>query len=426
MRSASRLVFRLAFVASVCFALVGSCATAFGQRERVVHRFTSVPDGSQTFAYLIPDNAGNLYGTTSQGGTANAGTVFELTPDGEDGWAETVLYSFQTSSDGNFPYGAVVFDGAGNLYGTTMYGGSTGYGTVYELTPAAGGGWTETVIHNFGDTGDGQYPQGALAIDAAGNLYGTTFAGGAHMKCDSSGDSCGTVFEISPSGSGWTESVLYSFGAHGDGHFPISAVTLDSSGNLYGTTMAGGRNKLGTVWQLSPSSRGWQETILHHFSNKGDGASPESDITLDDKGNLYGTTQSTVFQLAQRDETWELHTLHTFRGHSDGLIPSRRVVVGAFGNVYGSTEGGGSADCGGSGCGVIFRLSPESGHVWIENILRRLDGGADGVNAYPGLTMTPTGNLLGTTLYGGDNTSCSEGCGIVYELEGRSSGLRSK
>jgi uncharacterized repeat protein (TIGR03803 family) len=242
---------------------------------------------------LIFDAAGNLYGTTSAGGTYGYGTVYELTPKVGGGWAETILHSFNDDgSDGFSPFHAsLILDGLGNLYGTTYFGGTYGRGTVFELTPATGGIWTETVPHSFSFTwgeggGDGIYPEAGLTLDSAGNLYGTTLKGGAHYPNEE-----GTVFELTPeAGGGWVEHILHSFGGV-DGWNPAAALIFDSEGNLYGTTLSFGRDGGGTVFELTPQAGGgWTETLLQTFSYNGSDGFFPSDLVFGSEGKLCGMT----------------------------------------------------------------------------------------------------------------------------------------
>lgn len=237
--------------------------------------------------------------------------------------SDTVLHSFSKGSDGNFPdRGSLVFDSSGNLYGTTNLGGANSLGTVFELSPKAGGGWKETVIYNF-DNGDaGNSPQGGVILESNGALFGTTYSGGSHNG--------GTVFKLIPHSDGtWTEKVLHSFGQGSDGYAPIAGVTVDSAGNLYGTTVYGGAFSEGTVYKLTPDGDGnWSEKILHNFDNNGtDGADPYGVVILDSAGDLYGTT------------------------------------------YYGGTN-----TCGGPGCGIVFELSPGAAETWNETVLHNRNG----------------------------------------------------
>jgi uncharacterized repeat protein (TIGR03803 family) len=274
--------------------------TGGGWTEKIVHGFTiNGTTGSYPQASLIFDALGNLYGTTNAGGTHGPGAVFELMPKAGGGWTEKVLYSFNNNgTDGKLPRGGLIFDGGGNLYGTTYQGGSSNGGTVFKLTPAAGGGWTETVLHSFGSGQDGNTPMADLILDAAGNLYGTTFYGGANAF--------GMVFELTPgAGGSWTETVVHNFSNNAtDGGFPSVGLVSDSSGSLYGATQKGGSLGYGVVFKLTPTTGGsWTETVLHDFGSSRDGVSPQGNLIFDAVGNLYGTTYEggggwgTVFEI---------------------------------------------------------------------------------------------------------------------------------
>jgi len=265
--------------------------------EQVLHNFDNT-DGFGPDATLIFDSSGNLYGTTGGGGAYQNGTAFELTPTGGGNWSETVLHSFGNGTDGVSPMSPLVRDSAGNLYGTTWLGGTHqcgggGCGTVFELSPAVGGGWTEQVIHNFSNSGgDGNGPwSGALIFDASGNLYGTTTTGGAYL-CEGGSTGCGTVYEVSPAGDGnWTEQVLYSFNGAGTSGWNLTCSLLfDAAGNLYGTTYFGGAFEAGAVFELTSSGGVWTEQVLHSFGQGNDGATPGAGLIWDAAGNLYGTT----------------------------------------------------------------------------------------------------------------------------------------
>ncbi len=242
-------------------------------------------DGASPEAGLIFDPEGNLYGTTVQGGDSQKGVAYELSPAAGGGWNETVLWDFGAGTDGANPNGALIFDSLGNLYGTTANGGVNNYGTAFELSPA-GGEWTETILYKFGSSSnDGIYPLSSLVFDSAGNLYGTTSGGGTKGY--------GTVFELSPASGGvFSEDILHNFEGGNYGFQPEEEqLVFDSSGNLYGTTLQGGAHGAGIVFELSPSAGGhWTEKLVHAFGVGTDGAAPFSGVTLDSAGNLYGTT----------------------------------------------------------------------------------------------------------------------------------------
>lgn len=270
-----------------------SCGTVFrlihtpsGWSETILHAFGGASDGSYPQGPVILDAQGNLYGTTQSDGdpVCKCGTVYEIQHLANGHWSKKRLYAFTSGSDGAAPFAGLAFDGAGNLYGTTVDGGSFNSGTVFKLSPAGGGAWTESVIYTFGSaSGDGSWPSGDLTIDSLGNLYGTTSGGGAGF---------GTVFELSPSGGSWTENVIHTFQGGADGSTPYSSLTFDSAGNLYGTTWTGGTNNAGTVYELSPAGGGdWTETLPIVFNGK-NGMELSGGVIFDKQGNFYGGTEA--------------------------------------------------------------------------------------------------------------------------------------
>lgn len=348
---------------------------------------------------------------------------------------EAVLYSFCTNSpycpDGAFPFAPVIVNQKGLIYGTTYKGGSLycggyGCGEVFELGLTPKGTWAAKVIHSFfGGIGEGAFPEAGLVSDAAGNLYGTTSAGG-QVGCGQYG--CGTVFELTPSGSGaWTEQVLYAFCSASncaDGSVPLASLILDAAGNLYGTTASGGINTgnknctfsgCGTVFELRKRPNGtWAEKILYLF-NFEDGAFPEANLTFDAAGNLYGTTSEggtygfgTVFELSPTSNgSWTKAVLYNFN-FPDGKNPLAGVIFDPGGNLYGTTFSGGTgAACVYSfGCGTVFELSPGSNGEWTEQVLYSfcaIDTGicTDGSNPWGAVTFDGADRLLGTTNLGG-------------------------
>jgi uncharacterized repeat protein (TIGR03803 family) len=278
------------------FAFLTTAVPLFAaSKEKVLHSFFRIgTDGADPFASLIIDAAGNLYGTAPYGGDYGKGVVFELMPAGNKHWTEKVLHSFsQAVNDGYFPEASLIFDAAGNLYGTTFYGGAhgsgcggNGCGAVFELIHGANGHWTEKVLHSFSDSGqDGYNPIAGLIFDGAGNLYGTTESGGSGCG----GWGCGVVFRLTPRANGkWTEKVLYAFVGGTDGANPYAGVVLDLAGNLYGTTESGGAYAVGTVFQLIPSKNGkWTESVLYSFCSASgctDGNGPIAGLILDAAG----------------------------------------------------------------------------------------------------------------------------------------------
>jgi uncharacterized repeat protein (TIGR03803 family) len=247
--------------------------------ETVLFTFGNTNDGNNPTGDLTFDAAGNIYGTTQTGGfecedTVYCGTIYELTRNGST-WTESLLYIF-TNGNIALPYSGVIFDQAGNLYGTT----TNGAGAVFQLTQS-GSSWTLNDLHGFGNPGDGAMAVGGLIFDPAGNLYGTTQAGGSNNT--------GTVYKLAPSGGGWTESVIYSLPANSDDG-PFSGLTRDAAGNLYGTTCGGGSHLSGSLFKLIPSGGGWVGTTLYSFTGGSDGYCPMSGLVVDGNGNLYGTT----------------------------------------------------------------------------------------------------------------------------------------
>jgi uncharacterized repeat protein (TIGR03803 family) len=318
----------------------------------LLYAFKGGSDGSNPAGNIVFDSAGNLYGVTQSGGSFGLGAVYKLTPgaDSNSRWTENIIYSFQGNSDGSQPFAGLTMDSAGNLYGTTNFGGTNGVGTVYELTPAEGGSWTESVLHSFGQGQDGAYCWAEVILDSSGNLYGTTVLGGA--------DGGGTVYELSPGSGGWTEQVLYSFTGSSDSGIPKAPVWLDASGNLYGTASGDGTGSPGAVFELSPNSDGtWTEHTLHMFGSQGDGSTPLSGLTPDTSGNLYGTTYvggahgaGTVYQVRlASDGKWSEGVVYSFAG-SDGNAPHTGVTIGK-GVLFGTTAEGGAADS-----GVVFGI----------------------------------------------------------------------
>jgi uncharacterized repeat protein (TIGR03803 family) len=408
--------------------------SSYAQTETVIYSFVAPGhDGHTPYAAVVFDSAGNLYGTTYLGGTHNFGTVYELSPVSGGGWVETVLHSFTGGLDGGNPQAPLILDASGNLYGTTILGGSSSQGTVFELSPVTGGGWHETVLHSFSNGLDGANPTGALVFDSAGNLYGTVGSGGI--------DNHGIVFEMSPPASGgtWHFSILHSFTGGTDGRVPFANLIFDSAGNIYGTTAYGGNsadcvprglNGCGVAYELSPTTGGgWHETLLHTFTGGHDGAFPIVGLTFDASGNLYGSTYTggdnsncitsdtsgcgVVFQLSQSGGVWHETTLHAFSGAADGSDPNA-VIPDSLGNVYGSTQLGGDTTSGGcdpNGCGVVFELSPLTGGGWHETILHDFTGSPDGTLPAAALIFDSSGNLYGTTAAAG-----ADGQGTIFEI----------
>jgi uncharacterized repeat protein (TIGR03803 family) len=349
---------------------------------------------------------------------------------------EVVLYSFGSNpNDGDIPNGGLVFDSSGNLYGTTQRGGAYGGGTVFELTPTLSGGWTETVIYNFcsqAKCADGGVPEAGLIFDAAGNLYGTAAIGGMYSGGTCAGAGCGTVFQLSPPsvpGGTWTQTVLWNFRGNlgGDGAQPRGRLTWDTAGNLYGTTVNGPYSfSLGTVFELSRNvDGGWTESILYAFCKNGppcpDGSEPNAGVSFDDSANLYGTTESggfddqwgTVYRLSpQEDGTWEESTLHQFTPEGGGN-PMSEVNFDQEGNLYGTFYDGRSGDP--AQCGGLWKLSPRNDGSYSASALLLNPSGANGCGPAASLFMDSKADTVFATTEEGSPL----GKGTVFNVTGK-------
>jgi len=336
---------------------------------------------------------------------------------------EKVLHAFSGGTrDGCLPNAGLIFDAVGNLYGTTISCSTHGSGIVFEL--ASGSKWTETVLHSFGAGNDARDPWAGLVFDAGGNLYGTTHDGGLS----------GAVFQLTPSSSGWKETVLHRFNyLHGDGSDPFAGLVLDQAGNLYGTTSYGGKYLAGTVFGLKKSSSGhWKESILHNFGQVNDGGNLQSGLIWGADGSLYGTTTfggshakecspgcGTVFKLTPTSGGWKEHILYSFNwvpGGRDGYGPYAGVAFDAAGNLYGTTAAGGTSTACVDGCGTVFKLTSTQGGGWKESILHEFDQGPGGNAPFAGVVVDKAGNLYGTTVGGGIGPCQRGGCGVVFKL----------
>lgn len=363
----------------------------------VLYSFTGGMDGGVPYSGLVRDAKGNFYGTTSVGGAHNYGAVFELTEAGK----ESVLYSFTGGVDGAFPLAGLVEDGAGNLYGTANTGG-VGYGTVFELNAKTG---KLKVLHTFAGGTDGAYPYlGALVLDGARNLYGTTVYGGS-STCGS-GNGCGTVFKLDTNN---TETILHVFEGGEDGSFPYAGLVGDAAGNFYGTTNAGASG-FGTVFKLDSTGK---VMGLHSFSGGKDGGHPIAGLFRDAKGNLYGTTYvggvaefccGVVFKV---NKAGKEAVLYKFKDKVDGGFPYAGLIQDSVGNLYGTTFEGGV-----NGWGTIFEVSAKK-----ETVLYSFTGKNDGGEPYAGLIRDTAGNIYGTNSVS-DGKACGYGaCGVVFVLK---------
>jgi uncharacterized repeat protein (TIGR03803 family) len=408
--------------------LVIAIQPARAQTFKVLHTFHGGKhDGADPGGVLVRDNAGNLYGTAAYGGTGNCsqygcGTVFKLNKAGKQVW----LHSFK-GGNGYGPVAGLLRDAAGNLFGTTLYGGiingvcggsqAGGCGLVFGLDKT---GKKETVLYKFKGTPDGFFPEALLVGDAKGNLYGTTYEGGSF--------SLGAVFKVDPEGK---ETVLYNFTGGSDGCSPYPGVILDSAGNLYGVAVQGGDglciNGHGVVFEVDPAGN---ETVLHTFGGGADGATPDSVLLFDSKGNLYGTTGyggnaecggtgcGVVFEMTpQSGGGWSESVLYAFCSLSncaDGESPGTGPLVrDSEGNLYGTTTfGGSSRNCNGDTCGVVFKLDTAGN----ETVLHSFTDGSDGAIPFAGLILDSRGNLYGTTAEGGSICIQSFTCSVVFKI----------
>ena len=376
----------------------------FAQHLKVLHAFSgSQSDGINPYGGLVRDSHGNLYGTTFQSGIFSEGTVYKVTPSGQ----ESVLYSFAASAGGG-SFAGLVRDSSGNLYGTSSQGGASTWGNVFKLDSAG----NESSLYGFrGLTqSDGSSPQyGRLVRDAAGNLYGTTPWGG--VTCTASNFGCGTVFKIDSAGN---ETILHTFTGGADGGLPWGGLLL-LGGDLYGAAETGGSGQCsattgcGVIYKLDMSGN---QTILHNFSSNGsDGYFPAAALIADAAGNLYGTTDSggtfgtcgTVFKL---DSAGNETVLHSFNC-TDGRSVWEPLVMDAAGNLYGTTPRGGKFDS-----GVVYKVD-SAGNF---SLLHTFTGGLDGGMPYSDLILDKSGNLYGTTSQGGGLGCVRVGCGVVFKL----------
>ncbi len=395
-----------ALAIAIAFALaVVTPQAAQAQTLNVLHTFSGAGDGADPSAGLTMDHAGNLYGTTIYGGGPGNGTVFKLTRSGSN-WVLNTLYSFTGGSDGGNPQARVIFGSDGSLYGTTSAGGYQGYGTVFNLRPQASAcksaicPWSETVLYRFQGGSDGAGPAyGDLTFDPSGNLYGTTLAGG----LNTCGGTCGVVFKLTRSGNSWTENVLYSFTGGNDGGTPFSGVIFDNAGDLYGTAYYGGAQSAGTVYELIPSGSNWTEKTLTDFA--GGGGFPLGGLTFDAQGNLFGTgfVGGTAFELTPSNGSWVYSLLETFNGF-DG--PFGSPTFDAAGNFYGTNATGGAYDQ-----GFVFKFTPSKGG-WTFTDLYDFTGGNDGGFPVSNVIFDGNGNLYGTTFLGG-----TSGEGVVWQFK---------
>jgi len=392
-------------------------------KYKVLYNFTGGTDGGTPYEGLTLDTTGNLYSTTTAGGASGNGTVFKLTKNSDGSWTESVLYSFSGGTDGATPWAAVTFDASGNLYGTTQYGGTSSAGTVFELVPNSNGTWTESVLYSFTGGSDGAYPEWCgVIVDATGTLYGMTSGGGSQDM--------GVVYKLTPnSGGGWTYGLLHTFVGGKDGSYPqVGILAFNTAGNLYGATTAGSdnfgncptSNDCGSIVELTQSGGSWTEQVIFRFTgdtNGGQSRRPDGPLAFDSAGRLYGTAAAggglygTAFRLTlDAKGKWNARALHVFQGNQDGAYPASGLVFDTAGDLYGTTyygEDGNGACC----FGQVFKLTPHT-HGWCKQAVHRFQGPPrDGSNTNAGVIFDAVGNLYSTSSDGG-----TSGNGVVFEV----------
>jgi len=396
-------------VTRLTLALMALSFPGAAQTFSTLYSFAGGSNAAYPDAGVIVDTNGNLFGTTAAGGAGSFGAIYELSPGAGGAWAEKLLYSFLGGSDGALPDASLVLGPGNVLYGTTFAGGTTGNGTVFQLSPPAnpGDAWTKTVLYSFQGGSDGSGPKTAATLGPSGTLFGTTFAGGA--------TGAGTVFQLTPPAGGagdWSERIIYSFLGGADGQGPESGVILER-GRLYGATCCGSEG--GTVFQLRPAKSGtWTKISVFSFSARSTGDTPAGNLAIDRNGVLYGVTvlggasgYGTVFGLAPQGtgQPYILTTIHDFTNGGDGGSPDSGVVHAANGTLYVPVTSGCEY-----GAGGVLQFTPDGSGGWNESVLYSFGGAADGSQPQ-GIVLDRTNAIYGTTGFDG-----AAGYGTVYEL----------
>jgi uncharacterized repeat protein (TIGR03803 family) len=394
MKSRLILFFQLFLAVAVLLSIV-PLPRMQAQTFSVIHYFTGGADGGSPLNGLFLSSTGEMYGTASSGGKYGSGVVFKVNTSGK----ESVLYAFTGGADGASPESFLIEDQSGNFYGTAYGGGASGAGTVFMIT-----GTKETVLYSFGSqTNDGSAPEAGLAFDSAGNLYGTTTTGGIYGG--------GTVFQLVPTGSGsWTENILYNFGSGTDGSDPVAGVTLDASGNLYGTTAKGGAYGYGRVFELAQANS-WAETVIHDFANLDDGATPYAGLVPGPSGVFYGAATAdgsegggTIFQLTPSAGSWNFSVIHSLTGW--GIAGSfRNLLVDSKGTIYATTHCDGADEL-----GTVYQLVPSNGKWNYKLLFTFTNTSEDGYYEFSNLV------LKGGKLYGTSNVGGTYGSGGIFEV----------
>jgi uncharacterized repeat protein (TIGR03803 family) len=377
-------------------------ATGSSPHTAVLYSFRGGNDGANPYATMNVGPDGGFFGTTVNGGPDGDGTVFGLKLRGR-GYVESVQYAFH-GSDGAHPYGSIIQYGKRAGIGTCADGGAYGFGDVFEITPSASGGHAERVLYSFqGGSIDGANPFAGVIVDTSGDLFGTTLNGGAN--------GAGTAFELKPARRGFSEKVLYNFNGR-NGEFPYAPLIEDASGSLYGTTHAGGAAGLGTVFKLTPNGADYSQSVLYSFAGGQDGANPYAGLEFGPTGPLYGTTQyggpsndGTVFELKPSGSGYAEDLNFAF-DRSNGYVPNAAIVRSSARSGAGTTAQGGQY-----GAGVVFELTPNGSGGHSETVLHAFTGGSDGAFPYGGLVVDATGSLYGATYQGG-----AYGFGTIYQV----------
>jgi uncharacterized repeat protein (TIGR03803 family) len=379
------------------FIIALSLVTATATTTDVIFSFEE-DNGEYADTDLETDSAGNIYGSTVLGGDHGSGTVFQLSPTGS-GWQQTVLYNFTGGADGGEPYKGVTIDRQGNLYGTAVTGGSGGCeggcGVVYKLTQS-NGTWNQTIIYAFTGGDDGSGPGARVTVDRSGNVYGMTPTGGPY--------GAGTIYKLQPNAGSYTFQVIHTFTGGNDGSSGSAGRMLLDHGRLYGAATTGGTYGNGVVFQLTPTTVGeWDFRTLYSFHGQPDGSFPYGALLRASSGKIYGTTYyggrngiGSVYELSPRSVgEWNERIIYSFQTGSDGNSPISNLVSDTAGNFYGTTSEGGL------GTGTIFKLAPAGGGRWTESVVHSFAGPPDGGFSYNGMVVDPFGNFYGATVHGG-------------------------
>jgi uncharacterized repeat protein (TIGR03803 family) len=399
------------------FVIALSLVTATATTTEVILSFEE-EEGEYADTDLETDSAGNIYGTTVLGGEFGGGTVFQLSPT-RTGWNHTVLYSFTGGADGGEPYKGVTIDPGGysatdvsvgnSLYGTAVTGGSGscegGCGVVYKLTKS-NGTWNQTVIYAFTGGDDGSGPGARVTVDRSGDVYGMTPTGGTY--------GVGTIYKLHPHAGSYTFQVIHTFTGGNDGATGSAGRMLLQHGRLFGAATAGGMYGSGVVFELTPTAVGeWDFRTLYSFHGQPDGSFPYGALLRVGSGKIYGTTYyggkngiGSVYELSPRlVGEWDERVIYSFQPGNDGNSPISNLVRDAAGNLYGTTSEGGL------GSGTIFKLSPIGGGQWTESVVHPFAGPPDGGFSYNGMVVDRFGNFYGATVHGGTD---DDGC--VYKF----------